>query len=64
MKTKSSNFDNPVDIFIKQAWETIPGMITISAVAILGTAGFIGIAFRVGAYVMNGYKDFKQAAKR
>lgn len=52
------------ELFLKQIWDNPAGKIALIAAGILGTALFIGGALKVGTFMMNAYKDFRDANRR
>lgn len=55
---------NPAVDTLRDIWATTPGKVVIVASASLVALGFAGIAFKVFAYTMNNYKDFRDAWRR
>lgn len=52
------------DELLKRVWEKPIGKIGIVAVSIVGTTLFVGALFKVGAFTMGAYKDFRDANRR
>ncbi len=56
--------DPKLILILKETWNNPIGKFGIIALAGLGGVAFSGLILRVAAYALNGYKDFKEAAKR
>ncbi len=49
---------------LKEIWDNPLGKIGIVALSIVGLTFFVGGMFKVGAYTMGAYKDFRDANRR
>ena len=63
-QNEDENEDSKLILTLKETWNNPIGKFSIIALAGLGGVAFSGLVLRVAAYALNGYKDYRDAAKR